>query len=88
MATETAALSLVLFLIFIVFLVVALAIFLTVFWVLMLVDCAKRNFKNENEKVVWIVVLALTSWIGAIIYYFVVKRKVGDKKSPRKFISK
>jgi len=46
----------------------------TVFWILMIVDCAKRKFKNDNDKIVWIVLLALTHLLGATIYYFVVKR--------------
>lgn len=46
----------------------------TIFWIFMLVDCAKRNFKKENDKIVWIVLMALTSWLGALIYYFVIKR--------------
>ncbi|MCX6694762.1 MAG: PLD nuclease N-terminal domain-containing protein [Candidatus Altiarchaeota archaeon] len=41
----------------------------------MLIDCVKREFKDQNEKIVWILILALTNWIGAVIYYFLVKRK-------------
>ena len=44
-----------------------------VFWIFMLIDCAKRPMK-DNDKVVWILVLALTSYLGAVIYYFAVKR--------------
>lgn len=43
-------------------------------WVLMLIDCVKRDFPNENDKMIWILVVALTSWVGALIYYFVVKK--------------
>lgn len=57
------------------FLVIGIGIFSLVFWILMLVDCAKREFDEENEKITWILVLALTGIIGAIIYYFMVKRK-------------
>ena len=39
----------------------------------MLVDVAKRKFKEENEKIVWILVIALTGIIGAAIYYFIIK---------------
>ena len=46
-----------------------------IFWILMIVDCIKRKFPNENDKILWILVIILTSWIGALIYYFVVKRK-------------
>ncbi|MFH2105021.1 MAG: PLDc N-terminal domain-containing protein [Parcubacteria group bacterium] len=46
-----------------------------IIWILMLIDCVKRDFPNKDDKLVWILVIALTSWIGALIYYFVVKRK-------------
>jgi len=48
------------------------------FWVWMLVDCIQRKFKNDDEKVVWLLVVILVQFVGALIYYFVVKRK--DKK--------
>lgn len=51
----------------------AIAILTTIFWIFMLIDAAKRKFKNENEKVVWILVLALTGILGAVIYYFAIK---------------
>lgn len=50
-----------------------LAILGTAFWIWMIVDCAKRNFKNETDKIVWILVIVLAQLIGAIIYFFVVK---------------
>jgi len=56
----------------------ALGIFFLVFWILMLVDCVKRKFKEDSEKIIWVLVIALTGIIGALIYYFVVKNK--DKK--------
>ena len=65
--------------ILLILIVIAIVEFLFVFWILMLIDCAKRNFKNDNEKVVWILVIALLGFIGAAIYYFVVK--VSDKKA-------
>ena len=48
-------------------------LFLFVFWLWMLVDCLKRNFKNDIEKVVWVLVLIFLHLLGALIYYFVVK---------------
>ncbi len=53
----------------------ALAIFLMVFWILMIVDCAKRKGLTEGERVAWILVLVFLHFIGATIYYFAVKRK-------------
>ncbi len=54
---------------------IALAVLLVVFWIWMIIDCAQRNFKKDNDKIVWILVIVLAGVIGAAIYYFVVKRK-------------
>ena len=42
------------------------------FWIWMIIDCAKRNFRNDAEKIVWIIVIALATWVGALVYFFVV----------------
>lgn len=60
------------------FVMLAVGIAGTIFWIFMIVDCAKREFKNDNDKVVWIILLALTHLLGATIYYFAVKKQ--DKK--------
>ena len=46
-----------------------------IFWILMIVDVAKRKFKQENDKLIWILVVVLAGIIGAIVYYFVIKRE-------------
>jgi TctA family transporter len=51
-------------------LILALAIGGFVFWILMLVDAAQRDFKKEDEKIVWILVIVLAGWIGALVYFF------------------
>ena len=56
-------------------------LFLLVFWLWMLVDCLKRDFKRDTDKIVWIIVLIFLHLLGAIVYYFVVKVAV---KSPAK----
>ncbi|MEK6800315.1 MAG: PLD nuclease N-terminal domain-containing protein [Nanoarchaeota archaeon] len=61
------------FIVIMIAIIAILAILLFVFWIWMLVDCAKRDFKKENEKIVWILVIALVHWLGAAVYYFVVK---------------
>ena len=58
--------------------VIAIAVLAFVFWIFMLIDCAKRKFKTDNEKIVWIIVIALLGAIGAAVYYFAVK--LPDKK--------
>jgi len=71
------------FIVFLVEIVLVIAMWmaiigLTIFWILMLVDIIRKDekdFANENDKLMWIVIVALTSWVGAGIYYFMVKRK-------------
>lgn len=62
-----------LFILFGILVLVGLIIFLFVFWIMMIVDCAQRKFKNDNDKIVWILVLIFAGFIGAIVYYFVIK---------------
>ena len=59
-------------------------IFLFVVWIMMLVDCVKRDnseFPNagESTKTMWILIIVLTSGVGAIIYYFLVRKKMPRK---------
>ena len=54
----------------------ALIIFLIVFWILMIIDAAQRKFKTDGEKIAWILILVFLGWLGAIIYYFVIKKKI------------
>ncbi len=39
----------------------------TVLWIWALVDCIK-NVKNPNDRLMWIILIALTHLIGAILY--------------------
>ena len=48
---------------------VALAFF--AFWLWMLVDCATKEPSQGNDKIIWILVIIFTHWIGALIYYLV-----------------
>jgi hypothetical protein len=43
----------------------------TAFWIWMLIDCIRHETDEGNNKVVWILVIVLTHWVGALIYYFV-----------------
>jgi hypothetical protein len=48
-----------------------------VLWLWMLIDCLKRDdFPNENDKLLWAIIMLLGGWIGALLYYFIVKRKM------------
>lgn len=57
---------------------IAIGVLLFVFWLWMLIDCLKRDFKRDYEKIAWILVMIFLHILGAIIYYFVVK--IGEKE--------
>ena len=42
-----------------------------VFYVFIIVDCAKYESEEGNTKIVWILVILLTPPLGGIIYYLV-----------------
>ena len=58
--------------------VLAAVAFLFVFWLWMLIDCLKRDFKKDYEKIVWVLVIIFLHLIGSLVYYFVVK--ISEKK--------
>ncbi len=56
----------------------AFCAFIMVYWILMLIDCIKRdNWGSENDKTLWILIILLAGIIGALIYRFVVVSKLG-----------
>lgn len=52
-----------------------LLIYPMVFWVCMLIDCINRDFKETNEKYMWILIVFFGNLLGAILYYCCVKTK-------------
>jgi len=50
---------------------VALVLGASVFWVFMIIECATKEPASGNDKLIWILVIIFTHWIGALIYYFV-----------------
>ena len=49
---------------------VALGVAGTALWIWMLIDCATNEPSTGNDKVVWILIIAIGQIIGALIYYF------------------
>ena len=47
-----------------------LALFLA-FWTRALVDCATRETDERNTKAVWVGIILLANWIGALIYLII-----------------
>lgn len=62
---------------FIVLFVVGIVAF--IFWLMMIIHAASHPIEN---KAMWIIILVLTGIIGAIIYYFAVKRKFNKQGPP------
>lgn len=58
---------------------IAIGIACGVFWLWMLIDCLKRDFKKDSDKLLWTLVIFFLNFVGALIYYFIVKAE--DKKS-------
>lgn len=61
---------------------IAVSIAGVVIWVLALIDIIRRGdkefpSKGENQKLIWILVIVLAGYIGAIVYYFMVYKKMG-----------
>lgn len=54
-------------------LAILISIIVLAFWIWMIVDCAQRKFKNDVEKILWLVIIVLGQWIGALVYLIVVK---------------
>jgi hypothetical protein len=47
-----------------------LSLILAIFWIWMIVDCVTKEPTEGNNKLIWILVIVLVGWIGALIYYF------------------
>ena len=57
------------FLILVPLLLVGLVLF--AFWIWMLIDCATKEPSQGNDKIIWILIIVFTHWIGALIYFLV-----------------
>ena len=59
-----------------VLLIIALAVASFIFWILMIIDCVKRNkWHSESEQIAWVLIVVLLGLLGAILYYFIVRTK-------------
>ncbi|MDD3481078.1 MAG: hypothetical protein PHW75_02555 [Patescibacteria group bacterium] len=68
--------------------VIILALLVFAFWVWMLVDAIGRDEEsykkvNAGERTLWILILIISlflglSWLSAILYYFIVRKKAKD----------
>jgi hypothetical protein len=49
----------------------SIVIGLMILWIWTLLDCIKYESTEGNERIVWVVVIAVGHWIGALIYLIV-----------------
>lgn len=65
---------------------VGLGIGLLIFWILFvgvgffiwlwaLIDVIRRQFPNQNDKTVWLIVVILLYWIGGVVYLIAGRKK-------------
>ncbi len=40
-------------------------------WIWALVDCITKEPDKGNEKIIWILVIIFTHWIGALLYFLI-----------------
>jgi hypothetical protein len=55
---------------FMLFMIFVVGILGTIFWFWMLIDCATNEPSQGNDKLVWIVIILFTHFVGAGIYFF------------------
>ena len=48
-----------------------MALMLFSLWIRALVDCVRNEPSEGNDKLIWVLVILLASWLGAIIYLYV-----------------
>ncbi len=54
-----------------------------IIWIISLIDVLRKSdedFKNSNERLLWVLIVLLGGWIGGVVYYFMVYRKNNKKK--------
>ena len=60
---------------FLVLFLAPLALLAFVFWIWMLVHAITNNGLTDIEKLIWVIVILFTHFIGAVIYFFVGRPK-------------
>ncbi len=70
---------------FLILILIIPAVALIALWLWMLIDCLKRpdgkyKYGGNNAKLIWIFVIIFTGFIGALIYYFLIKKTDEEEK--------
>lgn len=46
-----------------------------VIWIWALIDVIRRQFTNQNDKTLWLIIVILLGWIGGIVYLLTGRKK-------------
>ena len=57
------------------FLLVVLGLGGFILWVWCIIDCATKEPSEGNDKLVWIIIIVFTNWVGSLIYILVRRPK-------------
>ena len=55
--------------------ILALVLLPSIFWLVELIDVVRRRFPDPTVKIVWVLVVIFTHFVGALVYYFVGRRQ-------------
>jgi len=47
----------------------------TIFWIWALIDCATKEPSEGNDKVIWILIILFTHFLGALLYILIRRPK-------------
>lgn len=61
---------------------IALGLAFFAFWVWMLIDSIRNENISSNERVVWVLVIVLTHFVGALIYFVVSRTRLPSARPP------
>ena len=42
----------------------------TIFWIVMMIDCLRSSIRHKGR---WMIFMLITNWVGAVVYFFVVR---------------
>ena len=51
--------------------VLLLGVVATAFWIWTLIDCVTKENNEGNHRLIWVLIIVFTHWIGALIYMIV-----------------
>lgn len=79
-AAAAGAMGLGLVIFFIIMAIIGLVAF--IFWIWSIIDCVKRDFPGDNEKILWLVIIIILGVLGSLIYLIAGRKKGTIKTQP------